>query len=97
MKDEELIDYTEVYKKAVLRWGKMAQVMMLFEELSELQKSVCHYYRNTKESTIDDVAEEIADTEIMCEQVMQIMGISRDDILYHKKRKLVRLKILVGR
>lgn len=68
------------------RYGFEKQIIILFEELSELQKAVCKYSR-VMSGSIDDpnilknnITEEIADVEIMLNQIMYLIGIYQDRV-----------------
>lgn len=82
----------KLYKKALKTWGDQAQVMMLFEEMAELQKEICHSGRKNKVSFRCDLINEFADVEIMLEQMHVMYGISYDEIYNKKKEKLRRLE-----
>lgn len=56
-----------VFQQALEKFGWEAQRLMLMEELSELQNAVCKEARGR--DTREHVAEEVADVEIMLEQV----------------------------
>lgn len=83
-----------LYKKAIEKWGKDAQVMMAIEEMAELMKVLCHLQRKNKSVTKGEIVEEIVDVEIMIEQ-MKILFVD-DDVtrFYHgtREEKLKRLK-----
>lgn len=68
-------DFDEIIKLAISTYGKEAQTMMLFEEMSELQNAICKLSRGR--GTVEDVCEEIADVMIMCFQMAQIFGVTR--------------------
>lgn len=57
----------KIYMRAVMRYGADAQAVVAIEELSELQKEICKYFRGRDNR--DQVAEEIADVSIMLEQL----------------------------
>jgi len=90
MNDSEKI---KVYDAAYKLWGVHAQMFMLLEEMSELQKEVCKQVRG-KENT-DNIIEEIADVEIMLEQLQYIALIPRESIEKVKQEKLIRLNNLI--
>ena len=78
----------EIYKKAIEFWGIRFQADMMIEECAELIKAICAVYRGR--GTEFDIAEEVADVEIMCGQMRYVLG---DDIVdQFKTEKLVRLK-----
>lgn len=88
-KDEEMENKKDIYKKALNKWGAEAQTIMVFEEMAELQKELCKAIRNNY--SLDDLAEEIADVEIMLEQ-MKILFMIEDSVQEQKKYKLQRLR-----
>jgi len=84
-----LINKDEIYIKALETWGIRTQITIMFEEMSELQKALCKSLRC--EEVTGNIAEEIADVEIMLEQMKLIYGI--DDITRSLKQyKLERLQ-----
>lgn len=64
---------TAVFAKALGTWGAEAQITMVFEEMSELQKELCKRLRG--KDNADDIAEEIADVEIMLDQMKLLFNI----------------------
>jgi hypothetical protein len=82
-----------IYQRAIYLWGEQAQIGMAIEELGELIVKLAKWGRNHNGSTIGDVVEEIADVEIMMEQLRLIMG--NDLVESEKRKKLARLEELV--
>ena len=82
----------EVYYQALKKWGTESQTRMLFEEMAELQNAICKYSR--KRNNIYDVATEIADVQIMTEQMSIIFG--KEIVDKEKERKFERLKSRLG-
>ena len=80
----------EILKTAVATWGPDAQAKMLLEEMAELQKEICKAWRG-KDNTAE-IAEEVADVEIMIEQIKLIFGIDADVGVY-RDAKLERLRL----
>ena len=78
-----------IYRKAFDRFGKVNQITVAIEELSELQKELCKVLRGNM--NIENVVEEIADVEIMIEQ-LRIMFNADRDIDKVKAQKIDRLK-----
>lgn len=78
----------EIFERALDKWGIRAQTMMVFEEMAELQKEICKNWRGANNA--DQIAEEIADVEIMLAQLKMIYGIA-DDARRYKEQKLKRL------
>ncbi|MCI8442550.1 MAG: hypothetical protein HFG27_08470 [Provencibacterium sp.] len=58
----------ELYRAALHTLGGEAQTRMLFEEMAELQNAICKFGR--ERDTAEHIAEEIADVQIMLEQMM---------------------------
>lgn len=59
-------------KAAVLLWGPQAQLDVLKEECAELIVAASHYKRGRKDAK-DNLIEEIADVELMCQQARYII------------------------
>lgn len=85
----EYISEAEVLQRALDTYGSLAQVVMVFEEMSELQKELCKYLRGKYSPA--NIAEEIADVEIMLEQ-MKMLFCCTDDVRNVRRRKVERLK-----
>lgn len=83
----------EFYKKIVDTYGKQ-QVVIAIEELSELQKELCKALRC--KTNFDNIAEEIADVEIMLEQMKIYFGINGEEIEGMKKLKIKRTTQRLG-
>lgn len=87
-----------ICKKAVEKWGRISQLDKAIEELSELLQAVCKVKRRGEtwppRGDIEHLAEEIADVEIMIEQLKEMFTcgfmVSR-----WKDEKLLRLKLMV--
>lgn len=85
----ECIDESEVLQRALDTYGSLPQIVMIFEEMSELQKELCKYLRG--KCSPENIAEEIADVEIMLEQMMMLFCCA-DDVRDWCRRKVARLK-----
>lgn len=83
----------KVYEDALIRWGSHNQLVVAIEEMSELQKEICKYFRN--EGCKHDLVEEVADASIMLEQIIFIFGIE-DDVNKVVDEKIQRLKNRLG-
>lgn len=81
---------TEIYEKTLIAWGMTSQMDMLIEECAELIQAVQKLKRCP---TLENVIEELADVEIMCEQMRFIFNPSEIDMV--KKQKLERLERLL--
>lgn len=86
---------TEVFKKAIETYSEANQLVVLFEEMSELQKEVCKSIRYNKRQLKPKIAEELADVEIMLEQLKIIFDIDSEVEMW-RLDKVVRLKENLG-
>ena len=78
----------ELYKRVYKRWGLSLEIDMIVEECAELIVAISHWKRGRAQEGA--IAEEIADVEIMCEQLRYIFG--NEEIDAWKKVKLTRLE-----
>ncbi len=76
---------------ALKLWGVEAQVDMAVEEASEFIKAICKARRVCGEIEYLYLFEEMADLEIMLEQMKQIFG-CHEVVEEQKQRKLARLE-----
>ena len=91
-------DRYALYEKAILKWGKRSQIDMAIEESGELIVALSKRFRNHNGSTIDDIIGEIADVEIMLEQMKLIFPSGKFGVFtfeIFKRRKLEKLKGLL--
>jgi len=84
----------DLYARAVAKWGQHAVLLKLAEECSELSSATVHWVLGDLKPgpRYDDVLEELADVEIMLEQ-MRSLGMDWSGV---RQRKLDRLARLVG-
>ena len=78
----------DLYQRVMDKYGIDAQLTVVIEELSELAKEVCKVKRGI--GNLNHLAEEVADVEIMCEQLRYIYSIDID-VEAWKNTKLKRL------
>ena len=64
----------EILTRAVVTFGQQPQIIVAIEEMSELTKELCKSQRGGQNR--DHIAEEIADVEIMLEQLKMIYNIN---------------------
>lgn len=81
--------YKETIRRAIRTYGQDAQKVVAIEEMAELQKEIFKDLQHS--SSYDHIAEEIADVEIMLEQ-LKIMYECQTDVQQWIYRKLHRLK-----
>lgn len=82
----------EIYRAAIALWGPEAQTLMVFEEMSELQKELCKNARGRQNK--EAIAEEIADVLIMLGQMILLHECAAE-VEAQKAQKLERLKLKI--
>lgn len=87
------MEKTDVYNKAILKYGMSAQLDMVIEEMSELTKEICKLKRG--KGRYYHLVEEIADVEIMLEQLKMMCNVDPMDIQGMKYQKIDRLKEVI--
>lgn len=83
-----------IEKEAVEKFGTDAQLWMVIEEMSELSKEVCKYIRGYENQ--EHIAEEIADVQIMLDQLQIVCGVDSEMVEAFTNSKLERLAKLIG-
>ena len=78
----------ELYKQAIVRWGIEGQIKQAIEECAELITVLCHKDRDRADWV--QVGREVADVEIMCSQLREIIG--HEIVDEFKEQQLLRLK-----
>lgn len=78
----------DIYRAALDKWGALMQTVVAIEELSELQKELCKSVRGADNA--DHIAEEIADVEIVLEQMTMLFRV-QGAVADWRKSKLERL------
>lgn len=73
-----------IYRKAISQYGGDNQVIVAIEELSELQKELCKHLRGN--TNTEHIAEEMADCEIMLDQLKMIFCNNELIDMYHKQK-----------
>lgn len=84
----------DLLKKAIQVWGKNAQLLMVLEEMSELQKEILKHMNRGKDN-LSEIIDETADVEIMLTQLKYIFDIEKsvEDRIPQKLEKIrVRLE-----
>lgn len=85
---------TEVYCDAVYTFGEKHQITKALEELSELSTALARYQNG--EGDFENITEEIADVEIMCEQLQMIFK-NRPAVLKVKQDKTDKLRRTIAK
>lgn len=79
----------QVYANALNHYGEENQLTVALEELSECQKEICKFLRGY--GNAGHLAEEVADSLIMLEQVIYIFGLD-EMVSQQVDRKIQRLE-----
>jgi Maltooligosyl trehalose synthase len=85
---------TALYRATLDKWGADAQTAMCVEEMAELTKELCKWKRG--KDNFNEIAEEIADVEIMLEQMKLLHGVSakvETVKVYKRSRLMERLEV----
>ena len=80
----------KIYKQAIGTYGEDAQMKMCIEEMAELTQAICKSFRGKED--LENIAEEIADVEIMLAQAKLIFKIDDNEIYQKKEEKIRRLE-----
>jgi len=95
----DLLEHKELYDEAFDKWGINAQLMVVFEELSELQFAICKSRRpslyKTDEQKRQGIINEIADVYVMLGQLMVMYRILEIEVEDKYIEKINRLKNMV--
>ena len=86
-----------MFEKARQKWGVGSQVNMLAEEASELSVASLHLNRAIKDQTEawEKFAEEVADVEIMIDEMKQYFPVLTGKVNLYRNLKLQRLSKLL--
>ena len=82
------MDERQILGRAISFYGSEMQRVIAIEELSELQKELCKSLRSGADRP--HIAEEIADVQIMLEQMMMLYE-CHEDVAIWRDRKVSRL------
>ena len=81
------MDKQDLFETVITKFGFDAQKTMAVEECAELINALCKEKRGR--ATDEDIITEIADVQIMCEQLAIIYG--KEKVRQERLRKLLRL------
>lgn len=84
---DSYIEVPDFYSKIIKHFGCDNQCVVAIEELSELQKEICKHLRGL--GNVHHIAEEIADVQIMLEQLQRIFD-CHSEVELIKKQKIQR-------
>jgi len=89
-------NYDTIYEDCLEAWGVDAQVKVAIEEMAELIVKLAKWGRNYNGVSILQVAEEIADVEIMMKQMRIVFNSAVVDEFYEAKLKRLRQRLTKG-
>lgn len=96
MSDKTNESHKDIYRRAVEKWGIVAQIHMCSEEMSELNKELMKIIREgLSDERKTALIDELADVTIMLEQMIFCFDVEKD-VLERKEVKLARLDKLIG-
>ena len=87
-KGDIILNYFQVLSDAIETFGEQKQLVVALEELSELQKEICKELRG--DGNLDHIAEEMADVQIMLDELEIIFG-NRGKVAAWQSKKAKRL------
>lgn len=86
----------QIFQKAEEVYGRDKQIVQAVEELSELQKELCKYFKSSVgikcSYSRKKILDEIADVEIMLTQIKRYLKISQKELNEKKFCKVYELK-----
>lgn len=88
----DLKERQKVYSDAIEKWGSTAQLEMLQEESTELALAARKFIRKSNSETFKSMISELADVEIMIEQIKLMFHSAELEINNQKDFKVNRLK-----
>ena len=83
-------DKNDIYRSAISQWGLDAQILMVAEEATEMAHAALKYNRHPNSETTGNFAEEIADCELMIEQMRLLPSLNKliDEMKIKKLKRL---------
>jgi len=79
------MDHKLIFEAALKQWGEPLQFDMVVEECAELIHAINAYKRGR--ATKAQVLDELADVQIMLNQMRVVFGATQTHIVYHRKLK----------
>lgn len=80
-----MLTVDKICRAALAKYGEQAQIDMCIEECGELIVALQHYKRGLAAADHHDIITEIADVQIMCEQMQELFGDSATNTERHRK------------
>ena len=86
----------EIFEEAIKQYGGTSQITVAIEEMAELTKELVKHLRYGDSHPRAQIIEEIADVEIMLEQLVMLFKFTRLGVDNYKAQKLERLATRLG-
>lgn len=86
----------QIYKNAINKWGKETQINMVIEELAELISVLAKRNRKINGKNNDEICAEIADCQIMLNQLKIIYNSKKINDFKYKKLERLLFKYMEG-
>lgn len=87
------MQHSELYEKALKKWGDQAQYEQMVEECAELIAVLKHFSRGKAE--VEDVIAELADVYLMVGQLTYMLG--EDRLQRAVLQKIAKLEVILGK
>lgn len=86
----------ELFQEAIKQYGGVSQITVAIEEMAELTKELVKHLRYGDTHPRDQIIDEVADVEIMLEQLVMLFKFERSEVEARKNFKLNRLGTRLG-
>ena len=83
---------TEICEKAIRHWGTEQMLNVCMEELAELIQSISKYRRYGTRKEVDSLVEEMADVNIILEELLLILWKGKWDVSFMDVQQMVEEK-----
>lgn len=91
----EIGERQKLYANAISKWGKEEQIWMVIEEIGELLTALNHFRRGRLAKPYE-LHEEIADLQIMAEQLGSVFGEQEVEVIKNEKLDRLRQRVADG-
>lgn len=87
-----IINFAQIFEKALKTWGEREQSAVAMEECGELIRAINKMHRDPSEENRKELISELADVRIMTNQIVFIYGLDVEEINREIDRKMLRLE-----
>ena len=92
---EPVLSNNSLFQRCADKWGVESQVYQGAEECIELALALHHILRISKYKTLEKVIEEMADVELMIDQLKYLLEIPNSALAAVRKKKIYKLRRLL--